>query len=103
MYHAKRNGGDRIEVYKPAMRARKSDRLSIESDLRRALEREEITLLYQPIVRLEDRVSPVSRRWRAGTIRSSAGCRRTNSSTSPRKAGSSSSSGCSCWSAPRGN
>jgi diguanylate cyclase (GGDEF)-like protein/PAS domain S-box-containing protein len=56
MYHAKRNGGDRIDVFKPAMRARKSDRLTIESDLRRALEREEISILYQPIVRLEDRV-----------------------------------------------
>jgi diguanylate cyclase (GGDEF)-like protein len=56
MYHAKRNGGDRVDVYKPAMRARKSDRLTIASDLRRAIEREEITILYQPIVRLEDRV-----------------------------------------------
>jgi diguanylate cyclase (GGDEF)-like protein/PAS domain S-box-containing protein len=56
MYHAKRNGGDRIDVFKPSMRARKSDRLSIESDLRRALEREEISILYQPIVRLDDRV-----------------------------------------------
>jgi diguanylate cyclase (GGDEF)-like protein/PAS domain S-box-containing protein len=56
MYHAKRNGGDRIDVYKPAMRARKSDRLTIASDLRRAIEREEINILYQPIVRLEDRV-----------------------------------------------
>jgi diguanylate cyclase (GGDEF)-like protein/PAS domain S-box-containing protein len=55
MYHAKRSGGDRIEVFKAAMRARKSDRLSIESDLRRALERDEIAILYQPIVRLEDR------------------------------------------------
>jgi len=55
MYHAKRAGGDRIEVFKAAMRARKSDRLSIESDLRRALERDEISILYQPIVRLEDR------------------------------------------------
>jgi EAL domain-containing protein (putative c-di-GMP-specific phosphodiesterase class I) len=55
MYHAKRVGGDRIDVFKPAMRARKADRLSIETDLRRAIEREEITLLYQPIVRLEDR------------------------------------------------
>jgi diguanylate cyclase (GGDEF)-like protein/PAS domain S-box-containing protein len=56
MYHAKRVGGDRIEVFKPAMRARRTDRLTLESDLRRALEREEITILYQPIVRLEDRV-----------------------------------------------
>jgi diguanylate cyclase (GGDEF)-like protein/PAS domain S-box-containing protein len=55
MYQAKRVGGDRIEVFKDAMRARKSDRLLIESDLRRALERDEITILYQPIVRLEDR------------------------------------------------
>ncbi len=55
MYHAKRGGGDRIDVFKPAMRARKGDRLSIESNLRRALERDEITILYQPIVRLDDR------------------------------------------------
>jgi diguanylate cyclase (GGDEF)-like protein/PAS domain S-box-containing protein len=55
MYHAKRGGGDRIDVFKTAMRARKSDRLTIESDLRRALERDEIAILYQPIVRLEDR------------------------------------------------
>jgi len=55
MYHAKRIGGDRIEVFKPAMRARKTDRLTLESELRRALEREEITLVYQPIMRLEDR------------------------------------------------
>jgi diguanylate cyclase (GGDEF)-like protein/PAS domain S-box-containing protein len=55
MYHSKRIGGDRIEVFKTAMRSRKTDRLSLESDLRRALEREEITILYQPIIRLEDR------------------------------------------------
>ena len=55
MYHAKRIGGDRIEVFKPTMRARKTDRLSLESDLRRALERDEITILYQPIIRLENR------------------------------------------------
>jgi diguanylate cyclase (GGDEF)-like protein/PAS domain S-box-containing protein len=55
MYHAKRIGGDRIELFKSAMRARKTDRLTIESELRRSLERGEITVLYQPIVRLEDR------------------------------------------------
>jgi diguanylate cyclase (GGDEF)-like protein/PAS domain S-box-containing protein len=55
MYNAKRDGGDRIEVFKPAMRARKTDRLTLESDLRRAIEREEISLLFQPIVRLDDR------------------------------------------------
>jgi len=55
MFHAKRIGGDRIELFKPSMRARKTDRLTLESELRRALERDEITILYQPIVRLEDR------------------------------------------------
>jgi diguanylate cyclase (GGDEF)-like protein/PAS domain S-box-containing protein len=55
MYHAKRIGGDRIEVFKPSMRARQSDRATLESELRRALERDEIAILYQPIVRLEDR------------------------------------------------
>ncbi|MBV9557709.1 MAG: GGDEF and EAL domain-containing protein, partial [Pseudolabrys sp.] len=55
MYYAKRIGGDRIEVFKPAMRSRKTDRLTMESELRRAIEREEIVILYQPIVRLEDR------------------------------------------------
>jgi diguanylate cyclase (GGDEF)-like protein/PAS domain S-box-containing protein len=55
MYHAKRIGGDRIEVFKPSMRTRKTDRGTLEADLRRALEREEIAILYQPIMRLEDR------------------------------------------------
>ncbi|HEY5378888.1 MAG TPA: EAL domain-containing protein [Pseudolabrys sp.] len=55
MYHAKRIGGDRIEIFKPAMRSRKTDRLTMESELRRAIEREEIKVLYQPIIRLEDR------------------------------------------------
>ena len=55
MYYAKRIGGDRIEIFKPAMRSRKTDRLAMESELRRAIEREEIKVLYQPIVRLEDR------------------------------------------------
>ena len=55
MFHGKRIGGDRIEVFKPAMRARKTDRLTLETELRRALERDEISILYQPIVRLDDR------------------------------------------------
>jgi diguanylate cyclase (GGDEF)-like protein/PAS domain S-box-containing protein len=57
MYYAKRIGGDRIEIFKPAMRSRKTDRLTMESELRRAIEREEIKVLYQPIIRLEDRAS----------------------------------------------
>ena len=55
MIQAKRGGGDRIEVFRAHMRAERSDRLMLEGDLRRALERSEIKVLFQPIVRLEDR------------------------------------------------
>lgn len=54
MQQAKRFGGDRIEPFRPAFRTVGSDRLQFESDLRRAVERKEFTLAYQPIVRLED-------------------------------------------------
>ncbi len=55
MRHAKRVGGNRIEVFRPGMRAQRSDRLALEADLRRALSRGEIKVYFQPIVRLEDR------------------------------------------------
>ncbi|TKT81155.1 EAL domain-containing protein [Aquamicrobium sp. LC103] len=55
MHQAKRFGGDRIEPFRPAFRSVGTDRLQLESDLRRAIERSEFTLAYQPIVRLEDR------------------------------------------------
>lgn len=55
MHQAKRFGGDRIEPFRPAFRAVGTDRLQMESDLRRAVERKEFSLTYQPIVRLEDR------------------------------------------------
>ena len=55
MVHAKRQGGDRIEVFRPAMRSDQSDRITLEGDLRRALDRGEIKVLFKPIVRLEDR------------------------------------------------
>ena len=55
MTHAKRAGGDRVEVFRPAMRAVRSERATLETDLRRALDRGEIAVAFQPIVRLEDR------------------------------------------------
>ncbi len=55
MFQAKRFGGDRTEPFRPAFRSVGTDRLQLESDLRRAIERQELTLNYQPIVRLEDR------------------------------------------------
>jgi diguanylate cyclase (GGDEF)-like protein/PAS domain S-box-containing protein len=54
--YAKRLGGDRVETYDPSMRQlQRGDRLGLESDLRRALDRGEMRVAFQPIVRLEDR------------------------------------------------
>ncbi|MFI4997754.1 MAG: putative bifunctional diguanylate cyclase/phosphodiesterase, partial [Hyphomicrobiales bacterium] len=55
MLHAKRLGGDRIEVFKPSLRIDRPDKLLLVSDLRQAIDRNEIRIVFQPIVRLEDR------------------------------------------------
>lgn len=52
MYRAKRTGADRIEIFKPSMRGERDDRVVIESNLRKALERGQIKVLFQPIVYL---------------------------------------------------
>ncbi|SJZ71296.1 EAL domain-containing protein [Consotaella salsifontis] len=54
MYQAKREGGDHIEPYRPALRTSGAGRLQLESDLRRAFTRGELSLAFQPIVRIED-------------------------------------------------
>ena len=56
MYEAKRTGGDRIEPFRPAYRSTGNGRLQIESDLRRAFERNELSLVFQPIVKLDGEV-----------------------------------------------
>jgi EAL domain-containing protein (putative c-di-GMP-specific phosphodiesterase class I) len=48
-------GGNRIEVFRPSMRTLTPDRLGLDTDLLRALDRGEIKMVFQPIVRLEDR------------------------------------------------
>ena len=52
MYQAKRFGGDRIEPFRPAYKSIGAGRLQLESDLRRAFERSELSLAFQPIVDL---------------------------------------------------
>jgi diguanylate cyclase (GGDEF)-like protein len=54
MYRAKASGGDRCAVFDAAMHDRAVERLQLETDLRRAIEREEFRLQYQPIVSLAD-------------------------------------------------
>jgi diguanylate cyclase (GGDEF)-like protein len=53
MHRAKERGRARYELYDEAIRGRAISRLRVENDLRRALERDELTLEYQPIVGLE--------------------------------------------------
>jgi diguanylate cyclase (GGDEF)-like protein len=50
MYRAKERGRNRLEVFDERMRAAAVARLNLGNDLRRALERSEFTVLYQPIV-----------------------------------------------------
>ncbi len=52
MYRAKRGGADRIEVFEPGMRRDRDDRIQIESDLRKALDKGQLKVLYQPIIYL---------------------------------------------------
>ena len=53
MYRAKTNGKNRHEIFVPAMRQGMQKRLNLETDLRRALGRQELSLRYQPIVALD--------------------------------------------------
>ena len=52
MYQAKENGRQSFQFFKPAMNVRAVERQSIEEGLRRALERREFALHYQPKINL---------------------------------------------------
>jgi diguanylate cyclase (GGDEF)-like protein/PAS domain S-box-containing protein len=52
MYAAKRKGKSRCEVFEPAMHVGAVTRLKTESELRRACERGELVVFYQPVVAL---------------------------------------------------
>lgn len=54
MYEAKARGRDRFDVFDATMRAEASERLALESALRRAIERAELELEYQRIIDLRD-------------------------------------------------
>jgi diguanylate cyclase (GGDEF)-like protein/PAS domain S-box-containing protein len=54
MYRAKERGRARYELFDEVMRGRAIARLRVENDLRRALERGELRLDYQPVVSLRD-------------------------------------------------
>jgi diguanylate cyclase (GGDEF)-like protein/PAS domain S-box-containing protein len=53
MYHAKENGRNNFQFFKAEMNVKAVERQSLEGSLRRALERKEFLLHYQPKVNLE--------------------------------------------------
>ena len=55
MYHAKERGRNNFQFYKNSMNATAMDRLSLENSLRRALENDEFTLLFQPKIDISTR------------------------------------------------
>lgn len=54
MIYAKRNGGNTIEPFRPNLRSLNLDRSSLQKDLQKALEREEIRILYHPVLNLSE-------------------------------------------------
>ena len=53
MYYSKQNSGNNFAFYSPEMNAAAVERLMLKSKLRRALERDELVMLYQPKVDLQ--------------------------------------------------
>jgi EAL domain-containing protein (putative c-di-GMP-specific phosphodiesterase class I) len=54
MYYSKQNGGNTFAFYSPEMNAAAVERLMLKSKLRRALERDELVIAYQPKVDLRN-------------------------------------------------
>jgi diguanylate cyclase (GGDEF)-like protein len=54
MHHAKKIGQGGVEFFKKSISTRAAKHLSLEADLRKALERQEFTLNYQPRLALKD-------------------------------------------------
>ena len=54
MYRAKDSGRGRVEIFDDLLRRRIVDRVGLERDLRRALDRDELFVVYQPIIALDD-------------------------------------------------
>jgi diguanylate cyclase (GGDEF)-like protein/PAS domain S-box-containing protein len=65
--NAKKAGGDRAVLFAKEMRSARENRGGLANELRQALQRGEILVMFEPIVRLEDRTVAgfeVSPRWR---------------------------------------
>ena len=88
MYKAKKRGRKTYEFFSGSMNAHALERLTLENQLRRAVERNEFVLYYQPKVDVDSRPAlPAQRRWCVGGIQSMESSRLRSSSRSQRKPG----------------
>ena len=53
MYRAKASAGSKVELFDEEMRRRAVSRLQLETDIRRAIDREEFRVYYQPIIAID--------------------------------------------------
>jgi hypothetical protein len=88
MLAAKKQGKNRVQMFTADMQTAASERLALESELHRALERNELLVHYQPLFDLQRPASSGRKLYRAGRVRNSAACRRPSSFRLPRRAGS---------------
>ena len=56
MYRSKERGRNRFEIYEDGMRAHAAQHVHVEAELRDGIDRGELRLHYQPVVRLSDRL-----------------------------------------------
>ena len=54
LYRAKERGRGGYEIFDEVMRSRVIEHMQVENDLRRAIQREELELHYQPVIKLSD-------------------------------------------------
>ena len=84
MYHAKELGRNGFRLFSAELASRRTQRLQVETALRRALKNDELALHFQPIVDIASGEVRAPRRCCAGTIPSTASCCRRASFRSPR-------------------
>ncbi len=87
MYRAKAAGRGGYQLFDPMMHASAVRRLTLETELRQAIEREEFPCSTSRSSACRRRRSRASRRWPAGRVPTAARSRRPSSSRSPRRRG----------------